>query len=304
MKNLRGGIMLLIAAIIWGTAFVAQSKGAQLVEPFTYNSLRMFIGGIVLIPVIAIFKKTGIIPRRSRDEKKQILKTTFIAGICCGAVLFTASSLQQIAMKTTSAGKAGFITTLYIVLVPVIKLLIMREKTSLKVWLCLVLAVCGFFLLCVNEGFSIAYGDLLMLACAVFFALHIIVIDYFLRKNVEAVPMACIQFFVSGVMAAVMMLIFEHPNPENIWAAKGTILYMGLMSSGIAYTAQIIGQQYTEPTLATLIMSLESVFAALSGWVILGQALSVKELTGCVLVFAAVIFAQLKIPFFGKNKAA
>ncbi|MBR0027887.1 MAG: DMT family transporter, partial [Clostridia bacterium] len=122
MKNLRGGIMLLIAAIIWGTAFVAQSKGAQLVEPFTYNSLRMFIGGIVLIPVIAIFKKTGIIPRRSRDEKKQILKTTFIAGICCGAVLFTASSLQQIAMKTTSAGKAGFITTLYIVLVPVIKL--------------------------------------------------------------------------------------------------------------------------------------------------------------------------------------
>ena len=143
-----------------------------------------------------------------------------------------------------------------------------------------------------------------MLACAVFFALHIIVIDYFLRKNVEAVPMACIQFFVSGAMAAVMMLIFEHPNPENIWAAKGTILYMGLMSSGIAYTAQIIGQQYTEPTLATLIMSLESVFAALSGWVILGQALSVKELTGCALVFAAVIFAQLKIPFFGKNKAA
>ncbi|MBQ3471197.1 MAG: DMT family transporter [Clostridia bacterium] len=304
MKNLRGGIMLLIAAIIWGTAFVAQSKGAQLVEPFTYNSLRMFRGGIVLIPVIAIYKKTGIIPRRSRDEKKQILKTTFIAGICCGAVLFTASSLQQIAMKTTSAGKAGFITTLYIVLVPVIKLLILREKTSLKVWLCLVLAVCGFFLHCVNEGLSSAYGDLLMLACAVFFALHIIVIDYFLRKNVEAVPMACIQFFVSGVMAAVMMLIFEHPNPEIIWAAMGTILYMGLMSSGIAYTAQIIGQQYTEPTLATLIMSLESVFAALSGWVILGQALSVKELTGCALVFAAVIFAQLKIPFFGKNKAA
>ena len=289
--------MLLLAAIIWGTAFVAQSKGAQLVEPFTYNALRMFIGGIVLIPVIAIFRKTGLIPKRSGEERKQALKITFIAGICCGAVLFTASSLQQIAMKTTSAGKAGFITTLYIVLVPVIKLLIMREKTSLRVWLCLILAVCGFFLLCINEGFTIAYGDLLMLACAVFFALHIIVIDYFLRKNVDAVPMACIQFFVSGIMAAIMMLIFEHPQPENIWAAKGTILYMGLMSSGIAYTAQIIGQQYTEPTLATLIMSLESVFAALSGWIIQGEVLGAKELTGCVFVFAAVILAQIKIPF-------
>ena len=289
--------MLLLAAIIWGTAFVAQSKGAQLVEPFTYNALRMFIGGIVLIPVIAIFRKTGLIPKRSGEERKQALKITFIAGICCGAVLFTASSLQQIAMKTTSAGKAGFITTLYIVLVPVIKLLIMREKTSLRVWLCLILAVCGFFLLCINEGFSIAYGDLLMLTCAVFFALHIIVIDFFLRKNVDAVPMACIQFFVSGIMAAIMMLIFEHPQPENIWAAKGTILYMGLMSSGIAYTAQIIGQQYTEPTLATLIMSLESVFAALSGWIIQGEVLGAKELTGCVFVFAAVILAQIKIPF-------
>lgn len=294
MKKLRGSLPLLIAAIIWGTAFVAQSKGAQIIGPFTYNALRMFIGAIVLVPVVFVARLIRKDKITDRAARREATISTIKGGICCGAVLFTASSLQQIAIKTTSVGKAGFITALYIVIVPIIKLVLFREKTSVKIWLYALLAIAGFYLLSISGSFSVAAGDLLTLVSACFFALHIITIDHFLGKNTDGILMSCVQFFTSGILAAAAMFIFEHPEIGSILDAKGAILYTGLMSSGVAYTLQIIGQRHTAPTVATLLMSLESVFAAISGWLILNQALSPKEILGCALVFAAAILAQIK----------
>lgn len=295
IKNLRGSAMLLLAAIIWGTAFVAQSEGMHYVEPFTYNGIRTLIGGIVLVPVIMLFKKANIHPGASSGGAKASAGTTVIGGIVCGSVLFTASSFQQVAISMTTAGKAGFITALYIVIVPLIEFVLYR-KSSKRIWLCVFIAITGFYLLCIKEGFSISKGDLLMLVCAFFFAGHIMVIDRFLGKNVDGMLMACIQFFVSGTLGIIAMFMFENPQIDSIMAAKGTILYAGILSSGVAYTLQIIGQRHTAPTVATLLMSLESVFAAISGWLILHESMSAKEGTGCLMVFMAVILAQLNLP--------
>ena len=291
-KRVQGNIMLLIAALLWGTTFVAQSEGMRYVEPFTYNAVRTLIGGTVLIPVIAAFRmfsRKKEIPAENSTSRK----TTVIGGICCGVVLFAASSLQQCGMTVTTAGKAGFITALYIVIVPLIELVIYR-KTNILVWICVVIAAVGFYLLCIKEGFEISRGDLLVLCCAVFFAMHIMVIDYFNSRNADGMVLSCIQFFTAGTLMAIAMFIFESPELKAILDAKYTILYAGIMSSGIAYTLQILGQKHTAPAAATLIMSLESVFAALSGWLVLHESLSVKETAGCTLVFTAVILAQLK----------
>lgn len=304
MKNIKGSIMLLIAAIIWGTAFVAQSEGMKYIEPFTYNALRMFIGSAVLIPVILLFKAFGKKQNISKKERRERLKTTLIGGIWCGVVLFTASSLQQIGIQTTTAGKSGFITALYIVIVPLYQLLIFKKRTSKLLLLYVVIAIAGFYLLCIKEDFSISIGDFLTLLCAFFFAGHIVVIDYFTSKNTDGIVMACIQFFVSGLLATVFASFTEHPDMVSIWNAKYTILYAGLLSSGVAYTLQILAQERTDPTVATLIMSLESVFAAISGWVILNETLSAKEGIGCMLVFAAVLLAQLTAPERQLKKAA
>ncbi|MBO6231437.1 MAG: DMT family transporter [Ruminiclostridium sp.] len=288
--KLRGSIMLLITAMIWGLAFVAQTDGMNYVGPFTYNACRTLLGGTVLIPVIALLRLTQ---KKSNDSApKAPVKTTVIGGIVCGVVFFIASSLQQSGLTMTTAGKAGFITALYIVIVPVFGFII-YHKTSLKVWICCMIAVAGFYLLCINEGFSISSGDLLVLACAFFFALHIIVIDRFNAKNTDGPLMSCVQFFTAGIMMLVCMFIFEKPDIGAILAAWLPILYGGVISCGVAYTLQILGQRHTDPTVATLLMSLESVFAALSGWLILNESLSLKELSGCVLVFIAVILARI-----------
>lgn len=293
-KRLRGSIMLLIAALIWGTAFVAQSEGMHYVEPFTYNSIRTLLGGMVLIPVIFAF--------RNDRRKKQIpvgekapIRTTIIGGIICGLFLFVASSFQQTGISMTTAGKAGFITALYIVIVPLIELVLYR-KSSILVWICVLIAAVGFYLLCIGEGFRISLGDGLVLCSAVFFAMHIMVIDHFNGKKTDGMIMSCIQFLTAGTLMAAAMFLFEKPQLHCIWDAKYTILYAGVMSCGAAYTLQILGQRSTNPTTATLLMSLESVFAALSGWLLLHEALTAKELAGCGLVFAAVILAQLKMP--------
>lgn len=301
-KKLRGNIMLLATALIWGLAFVAQSDGMNYVGPFTYNATRTLLGGFVLIPVIALLK--ALDKHGKSDEapqKKAPLRTTIIGGICCGIVFFIAGSLQQIGITMTTVGKAGFITALYIVIVPLIGVILYR-KTSLKIWLCAAVAVAGFYLLCINEGFSVSSGDLLVLLCAVFFAVHITVIDRFNAKNTDGTLMSCIQFFTAGIMMLVCMFIFEKPDIDAIMAAWLPILYGGVMSCGVAYTLQILGQRHTEPTVATLIMSLESVFAALFGWLLLHETLSLKELAGCALVFVAVIFAQIDIKAFSHNK--
>lgn len=294
LKTIRGSLMLLTAAFIWGTAFVAQSKGMDYVEPFTYNSVRTLIGGLVLLPMIFFFRR-----RSSRKASENNIKISFIGGIICGLVLFAASSFQQLGISLTSAGKAGFITALYVVIVPVIGI-ISGQKPNIKIWLCVFIAVLGFYLLCIKEGFRLSKGDLYVLICAVFYSVHIIVIDHFNSKGAEPVKMSCVQFFTAGSIMMICMFIFESPALSSIFAAKYTILYAGVMSCGVAYTLQMIGQKYTEPTVATLIMSLESVFAALAGWIILIEQMSIKEFSGCALVFTAVVASQLDISF--KNR--
>lgn len=285
--KLKGNIILLITAIIWGTTFVAQSEGMKYVQPFTYNAVRTLLGGIVLLPVIALFRRG-----ESSENDGKSRKSTITGGIACGIFLFIAGSLQQCGIAMTTAGKAGFITALYVIIVPLIEIILYR-RSSLKVWVCVFLALAGFYLLCIKEGFTIGKGDLLVLCGAFFYAGHIMTIDRFNEKNADSMKMSCIQFFTAGLLMAICMFLFEEPKIGAIMDAKYTILYAGVMSCGAAYTLQIIGQKYTDPTSATLIMSLESVFAALSGWIILSEAFSPKELFGCILVFAAVIMSQL-----------
>ena len=290
--KLRGSLMLLLTAIIWGVAFVAQSDGMNYVGPFTYNGVRTLLGGVVLIPVIAFFKTFP--SKKDEQKEKAPLKTTVLGGIICGVVFFVAGMLQQYGISMTTAGKAGFITALYIVIVPVISFIIFR-KTTLKVWICCAIAIAGFYFLCINEGFSVSAGDLLVLACALFFAVHIMVVDRFNAHGIDGTLMSCVQFFTAGTLMLICMFIFEKPDINAILSAWLPIVYGGVMSCGVAYTFQILGQRTTEPATATLLMSLESVFAALAGCLLLGETLSIKELAGCALVFAAVILAQIDV---------
>ncbi len=290
-RKAKGNLMLLITAFIWGTAFVAQSEGMNYVGPFTYCAVRNILGGLVLIPVILLFKY-GKFKDDSVAEQVS-LKETIKGGIICGMILAVASSLQQIGISMTTAGKAGFISAIYIIAVPIVEFFIFRKK-SVFVWICALIAFAGLYLLCVNEGLAVNQGDLIVLYSAFCFTAHIMVIDYFNSKGADGILMSCIQFFTAAVFMTIAMFIFEQPNMSNIIDAKYTIIYAGIMSSGVAFTMQILGQRNTDPTSASLIMSLESVFAALSGWLLLNEMMTVKEFTGCVLVFAAVILAQLK----------
>ena len=290
-KKMQGNLMLLITAMIWGSAFVAQSKGMEYIGPFTFNFFRNFVGGFVLLPVIAIFNRGKTY---EPAEKKSLDKNTLIGGICCGIVLFIASSFQQYGLVYTTAGKAGFITALYIVIVPLLGLF-MGRKVPKIIWGCVALAITGFWLLCIKEGFTVGIGDLMVLICAFFYSTHIVTIDRFSPKA-DGIKMSCIQFFTAGVLSLLPMLLWETIHMPSVMDAMWTILYAGVLSSGVAYTFQIIAQKYTEPTVATLLMSLESVFAALFGWIILSEKMAGKELFGCVLVFIAVILAQIPLP--------
>lgn len=283
--------MLLITALIWGSAFVAQSAGMEYVGPFTYNMSRSVLGFAVLIPVILLFSRSSeggksVVSRLAPD------RCTLIGGICCGLILGIASSLQQYGISMTTAGKAGFITALYIIIVPLLGIFIGKRIPKI-IWLCVAIAVLGFYLLCIKENFTVSKGDLVVLCCSLCFAVHILVIDHFTGRNADGIKMSCIQFLVAGLFSAVLAFSFEKPVFTDILKAKYTIMYAGILSSGVAYTLQIVAQKDTDPTTATLIMSLESVFAALSGWLILNESLTLKELFGCILVFAAVILAQM-----------
>lgn len=282
--------MLLLAAFIWGSAFVAQSVGMDYVEPFTFNCVRSIVGGLVLIPCIYLLGKM-----RSSEETPEIKqtdqKTLVIGGVSCGVILCLASNAQQIGIQYTSVGKAGFITALYIVIVPILGMFLKR-RCGWKVWVSVMIALVGFYLLCMVGGFSLERGDIWLLCCAVLFSFHILVIDHF-SPMVDGVKMSCIQFFTCGVLSGMAMLVTENPDISNILAAWGPILYAGVLSSGVAYTLQIVGQKNYNPTVATLLLSLESVFSVLTGWAVLHQKLSARELCGCVLIFIAVILAQL-----------
>ncbi len=284
MKNLKGSIMLLITAFIWGTAFVAQSMGMDHIQPFTFNCIRNYVGAAALLPVIFIMGKLR--PSKEKEDNK----TLIIGGISCGIILAIASTLQQIGIVYTTAGKAGFITALYIIFVPVFSLFI-KKKPKPTIWISVALAIVGMYLLCVKDSLTLNKGDLYIFLCAIAFTFHIMVIDHFSPK-VDGVKMSCIQFITCGTICLMLSLIFDEPSIEGIKLAAIPILYTGIMSSGVAYTLQIVAQKFTNPTLATLIMSLESVFAALAGWIILDQGMSLTEISGSILVFIGVLIAQ------------
>ena len=290
-KRLKGNLMLLLTSFIWGTAFVAQSEGMNYVEPFTYCAARNILGALVLIPVILLFRSSRF---RDKSESEAVsIKHTIIGGIICGVILGISGALQQIGISMTTAGKAGFISAIYIIAVPIAEFFIFRKK-SVVVWICALIAMAGLYLLCVSESMTVNRGDLIVLYSAFGFTAHIMVIDYFNSKGADGVMMSCFQFFTAAVLMTAAMFAFEQPSMSNILDAKYTILYAGVMSSGVAFTLQIIGQRNTDPASASLIMCLESVFAALSGWLLLNEIMTAKEFTGCALVFAAVLLAQLK----------
>lgn len=291
-QQIKSSLILLLTATIWGVAFVAQSVGMEYIGPFTFNAIRCVLGGMVLIPVILVLKKkkeTG-----AENQEKEDKKTLWMGGIACGVILCIASNLQQFGIMEASVGKSGFFTALYIVMIPVIGIFI-GKRPGIKLWFCVALAVVGMYLLCMKDGsFTIERADIMLLLCALAFSFHILVVDYFSPK-VDGVKMSCIQFFVCGVLSAVGMLFTEIPDISNIQAAWLPLLYAGLLSCGVGYTLQIVGQKGINPVIASLIMSLESVISALAGWVILGQVLSPKEILGCILMFVAIIITQIPI---------
>ena len=299
--QVRNSFLLLLTAIIWGSAFVAQSVGMEHVEPFTFTFTRSIIGGVVLIPVIVLLRKTDSAAMRRDSQGKDvagikgITKYEWLGGICCGIALCAASNFQQIGMLHTTVGKAGFITALYVVIVPILGLFL-RKRVPALIWFCVVLSVAGLYLLCMPKGaFSLAQGDVLVLICALLFSFHILIIDYFSPKG-DGVVISCIQFFVCGILSGIIMLFVENPTFANIMDAKWSILYAGALSSGVAYTLQVVAQKGVNPTVASLILCLESVVAVLAGWIILGDKLTSRELAGCILMFVAIVLAQLPTP--------
>lgn len=287
-KKLLNPALLLLAALVWGVAFVAQKSGANTVGPFMLLAARSFIGFAALLPVILLLGKKAPQPK----ERPRSKYTLYIGSLACGALLFIASAFQQIGItEGTDAGKAGFITALYIVLVPIVGMFL-GNKTSLRIWISVIMAVAGLFLLCVKNGFSVQISDIITLVCALIFTFHILVIDRFSPK-VEVLKMSCLQFLVCGVLSLLAVVITGEQNTlQGLLGAYIPILYLGIMSSGVGYTLQMVGQRGTNPTLASILMSLESVFAVLAG-TLFGERLSLREGIGCIIMFAAIILAQL-----------
>ena len=299
MKKIKNQCFLVLAALLWGAAFVAQSKGGEEIGAYTFNCVRSFIGSAFLVPVVFIrdkYSSDSVVPVTGADKKRLL-----VGGICCGAVLFAATNLQQLGLNYgTPAGKAGFLTACYIVLVPIIGMIFGR-KCHLNVWISVGITVVGLYLLCINGSFGVQTSDILVLLCALAFSFHILVIDRF-SPLLDGVRLSCVQFFVCGLLSAIPMVVFELLPDPSAWIASFAssdawipLLYAGICSCGIAYTLQILGQKETDPTVASLLMSLESVFSVLSGWVILGEKLTAKELCGCLLIFTAVVLAQLPV---------
>ncbi len=288
-KRMRSNLMLLLTAFLWGSTFVAQKAGTA-VGPLTYNGVRSVIGALVLVPVIAVLRKKKAAGGRQAGALAR--GTLLLGGLLCGLALFMASMLQQTGISYTTAGKAGFITALYAVLVPVLSVIIGKKIRPL-IWLCVAIGVAGLYLLCMEPGkWSLQSGDLMILGCAVVFAVHILIIDHF-APQVEPVEMACIQFAVVGVLGCIGMLIWEKPSLELVLSNWLPIAYAGVLSSGVAYTLQMVALKHADPTEASLIMCLEAVFSVLTGALVLHETMTGRAAVGCVLIFAAVVLSQL-----------
>lgn len=298
-KQMRGNALLLLAAFIWGLSFVAQSEGMKYIGPFAFIGIRSMLAGISLAVFLGIRavigrgrKKQEKIAEYTTEQKAAGKKTLLLGGVSCGIVLFIATMLQQIGiLHNNEPGKAGFITALYLILVPLAGIFF-RKKIGAKVWIAVVLAVCGMYLLCITEGFQIATGDLYLLGCAFVFTVHILVIDYFSPKT-DGVAMSCIQFLLCGVLGMTGMFLTETVEVSHVLEAWLPLVFSGVFSGGIAYTLQIVAQKDTEPAIASLLMSLESVFAVFGEWLLLGQFLTAREFGGCALMFAGILLTQL-----------
>lgn len=318
MKNrrnaIRQNVLPVLTALIWGTAFVAQSVAAERIQPFTFNAARSLIAFIALLAAAAAFacadrkrgsaqtangnaenrQETEKAPKCAEKKERIFSRDLLIGGVCCGLFLTVASNLQQLGLGDTSPGKAGFITALYVVLVPVFGLFL-KKKAPAQVWAGAVLAVAGLYLLCIKEDFSVQPSDFYVFLCAVVFAVHILCVDHFVQK-VDGLRLSCAQFLVMAVLSGACALLFEDTSLADITSCLPQLLYVGVFSSGVGYTLQILSQKDSDPTVVTILLSLESVFSVIAGAVILGDRLSVREYIGCVLMFAAVILAQVPLP--------
>ena len=300
MKRIKGEMLLIITAIIWGTSFVTQKLGMNYVEPLTFGAARFLLGALVLIPVILIFSKKKDNDKSQEDKKNYTNRDLIIGGTLCGVAIFLGASLQQWGIVYTTAGKAAFITTLYIVLVPLLGLFI-GQKVGKLTWIGVLLATIGLYLLSVKQGFSIEKGDAIVLAGTIFWAMHILIVDSFGDKT-DGLKLSFVQFLVAGLLSTVFAFILETPSYATIISAYGPILYTAIMVVGVAYTLQIIGQKSTDPALAAVILSMESLFAVISGAIFLKEVMSPREIIGCVLMFIAVVIAQLKTGEKDKEK--
>ncbi len=295
MKNNKtlGNLLLIITAMIWGTAFAWQRVGMESIEPITFTAARMALAAVFVGIIAIIFdKKDKRNITRTQAEQKEYNKYSIIGGICCGLFLTFASLFQQIGVVYTTAGKAGFITAMYMLIVPIISFVLFKKKYPLFVWFAVLIGVLGMYLLCVSETFTLTKGDALILVCAFLFSGHILCCDYFVQKG-SSIKISAMQFLTTAVISAILAFIFETPSVDKVISATVPILYCGIISGGIGYTLQIVAQKFTDPTVASLLMSLESVFAVIGGAFILNEKMILRESIGCIIMFAAIILVQL-----------
>ncbi|MBP5532419.1 MAG: DMT family transporter [Lachnospiraceae bacterium] len=290
-KQFLGSVLLLVTAVIWGMAFAFQRVGMEHIGPVTFTASRMTLSAVA-VSVFSIFCK-GETGYKDENEKRRYSSATVIGGICCGVFLTSASIMQQAGIVYTTAGKAGFITSLYMLLVPVVSFVLFKKHHAINVWIAVVIGVIGMYLLCMSESLTLSMGDGLVFICAVLFCGHILCCDHFAERG-NPVRISAVQFIIGAVISWIAAFIMESPDIGDIMEAIVPVLYCGIASGGIGYTLQIIGQKYTEPAIAALIMSLESVFAVIGGAVILGETMSPRETAGCIIIFLAIIIVQIR----------
>lgn len=310
-RQIRNSMLLVLTAFIWGTAFVAQREGGDVVGPFTFNGIRSFIGSAVLLPVIVFLDKLH--PSEKKLKTPEDKKRLWMGGASCGTILFFASSAQQLGLYMgTSAGKAGFLTACYILLVPILSLFL-KKRCGWNIWVGIVIAIAGLYLLCMTDAFRIRPSDGIVLICAVLFAVHILVVDYF-SPLVDGVRMSSIQFLVCGLLSMIPMVLVDMKHSVagitecisrlQSWDSWMPILYAGIFSCGVGYTLQIVGQNGLNPTIASMLMSLESVFSVFAGWIILHETMGLRQMGGCAIIFIAILLAQIPVDKFRNKKSS
>lgn len=297
--SLKNNLLLFLAACVWGFGFVAQSSGMEYVGPCTYNACRLLIGSVSLIPLVLVLQRNAKKKNGGEKPAEFDVKKNFKMGFICGIPLFLGIIFQQYGLIWTTAGKAGFITALYMLMLPIFGLFL-KKKVEGKVWLCVLIALAGLYLLCMQGGITLQLGDGLILICAVFFAIQMLVVDYVVNEC-NPVFISAVEFLFAGIFSLIGTFIFENPTWSSIVDCAVPILYGGICSCGVGYTLQTVGQKNAEPTQASLILSLESVMSVVGGWLILRQHMSIRELIGCLVMFAATTIATIPKGYFKRE---